>query len=120
WLVVASIGGPYFGRGDEVSSNEQAAYLPSSAEATKLQERVPEFRDSEAIPAIAVFVGAEELSKTALADLRDALADTSDIDCVLEPSPPIPSEYGKAAVAFLPIDADAEVWEVVADVRAAH
>jgi RND superfamily putative drug exporter len=34
WLVAAAIGGPYFGRVDEVSSNEQSSYLPSSADAT--------------------------------------------------------------------------------------
>jgi RND superfamily putative drug exporter len=32
WLAGAAIGGPYFGRVDEVSSNDQTAYLPETAE----------------------------------------------------------------------------------------
>ena len=31
WLLGAAVGGPYFGRVDEVSSNDAAAYLPDSA-----------------------------------------------------------------------------------------
>ena len=34
WLVAAGIGGPYFGRVDEVSSNDRTAYLPDSSAAT--------------------------------------------------------------------------------------
>ena len=37
WLTGTGIGGPYFGRVSEVSSNEQANYLPTSAEATQVQ-----------------------------------------------------------------------------------
>ena len=33
WFVGASIGGPYFGKVGEVSSNDQTAYLPDSADA---------------------------------------------------------------------------------------
>ena len=35
WLVGGSIGGPYFGKIDEVSTNDQSSFLPSSAEATQ-------------------------------------------------------------------------------------
>ena len=39
WLTVAAIGGPYFGKVSEVSSNDPTAYLPTTAEATQVQER---------------------------------------------------------------------------------
>ena len=38
WLAGASLGGPLFGRIDEVSSNDRTAYLPESADATRVQE----------------------------------------------------------------------------------
>lgn len=32
WLTGAAVGGPYFGKVDEVSSNDQTTFLPESAE----------------------------------------------------------------------------------------
>lgn len=54
WLAVAGIGGPTFGRLDEVSSNDQASFLPAGAEATAAQEWQAKFRDSNQIPAVIV------------------------------------------------------------------
>ena len=48
WLVGGSIGGPYFGKVDEVSSNDQSSYLPETADATAVSERLP--TSSAAIP----------------------------------------------------------------------
>ena len=36
WLVGGSIGGPYFGKIDEVATNDQSSFLPSSAESTQV------------------------------------------------------------------------------------
>ncbi|WP_442867624.1 hypothetical protein [Citricoccus sp. NR2] len=55
WLVGAAIGGPYFGRVGEVSSNDQTNYLPDSAEATEVQAVLSDFTDSDALPAVVVF-----------------------------------------------------------------
>ena len=38
WLVLAGIGGPTFGKLSGVSSNDQAAFLPASAESTAVQD----------------------------------------------------------------------------------
>ncbi|HLT68137.1 MAG TPA: MMPL family transporter, partial [Microbacterium sp.] len=65
WLAGASFGGPLFGKIDEVSSNDQTAYLPSSAEATEVQQRLDEFRDSDEIPAIAVFTSEDPIGDDA-------------------------------------------------------
>ena len=54
WLAGAAVGGPYFGRVSEVSSNDQTTYLPESADATQVQKVLTEFRDSNEIPAIVV------------------------------------------------------------------
>lgn len=62
WLAAAGIGGPYFGKVSEVSSNDQTSYLPESADATQVQALLRDFNDSDAIPAIVVFVGEAKLT----------------------------------------------------------
>ena len=54
WLVLAGIGGPTFGKLSGVSSNDQAAFLPASAESTAVQDWQKRFTDSQAVPAIVV------------------------------------------------------------------
>ena len=58
WLAIAGVGGPTFGRLDEVSSNDQASFLPASAEATAAQDWQAKFRDSDEIPAVIVIENA--------------------------------------------------------------
>ena len=54
WLGIAGIGGPTFGRLEEVSSNDQASFLPAGAEATEAGDWQAKFRDSEEIPAVVI------------------------------------------------------------------
>ncbi len=120
WFAGAGIGGPYFGKVSEVSSNDQTAYLPASAEATQVQQRLSDFRDSEAIPAVVVFTSEQQLTKSELSSLGDAvsalpeeIAGVSD-----ELSPLLPSDDGKAAQAFVPISDTENVKSTVADLGA--
>ena len=115
WLVGAGLGGPLFGKVGEVSSNDQTSYLPSSADATKVQELLGEFNDSDAIPAIVVFVGDAELDEEQLAAIDDAIAGTVDVEGIAdEVSPAIPSEDGRAVQAFVPVSSDAYLGDTVA------
>ena len=59
WLAAAGVGGPYFGKVSEVSSNDSTAYLPTSAEATQVQQRLPDFLGSDAIPAVVVITSSD-------------------------------------------------------------
>lgn len=106
WVGAGGIGGPYFGKISEVSSNDQTAYLPSSAEATKVQERLGEFRDSKEIPAVVVMVSNNAISASDLAKLSEAVADLPNRVAGIgaDLSPLIPSADGKAAQAFVPIE----------------
>ena len=114
WLVGAGLGGPLFGKVDEVSSNDQTSYLPESSDATRVQQLLGEFSDSDAIPAIAVFVADGELSTTQLATIADAVADAPSVDGVGDDvSPALPSDDGLAVQAFIPIDEDAELADTV-------
>ncbi|MGO1850391.1 MMPL family transporter, partial [Microbacterium sp.] len=115
WLTAAGIGGPYFGKVDEVSSNDQTAYLPESADATRVQELLPEFTESDAVPAIAVFVGETELTEDQLATIGDEVASLADLpDVTSDVSPVIASDDGLAAQAFVPVADDADIADAVA------
>lgn len=114
WVTGAAVGGPYFGKVNEVSTNDQTTFLPESAEATQVQELQDEFTDNDGIPAIALFESDEELTQEQLADIEQVLEEVIDIDGVEdEVSPPIPSDDGMAVQAFIPIDADAETSDIV-------
>ncbi len=118
WLVVAAIGGPYFGRVDEVSSNDPTAYLPTTAEATQVQERLPDFLGRDAVPAVVLVVSDTSLSSAQLDELAGwparlaALPGTSG-----EASPPIASDDGRAVQLFVPIDASTDVANAVEALR---
>ncbi|KQQ65900.1 MMPL family transporter [Microbacterium sp. Leaf320] len=114
WLVGAGLGGPLFGKVDEVSSNDQTSYLPESADATQVQKLLGEFNDSDAIPAIAVFVSDDELSESDIETISDAVADAPSVEGVSEDvSPALTSEDGKAIQAFIPIEGDAELADAI-------
>lgn len=116
WLVGASLGGPLFGKVDEVSSNDQTTYLPESADATQVQELLGEFRDSDEIPAIAVFAAETELTDAEISAITDAVADTASLDGIgADVSPALVSDDGLAVQAFIPISGDAELKDVTAE-----
>ncbi|MFJ4254979.1 MMPL family transporter [Microbacterium sp. NPDC090003] len=119
WLVGASLGGPLFGKVDEVSSNDQTTYLPESADATQVQELLGEFRDSDEIPAIAVFTSETTLTDAEISAITDAIADTPSLEGIADDvSPAIVSDDGYAVQAFIPISGDAELKDVTAELGA--
>lgn len=114
WLVGAGVGGPYFGKVSEVSSNSQTTYLPESADATQVQEQLGDFTDSESIPAIVVMVSDDPLTQQDTAQLNEVVAGLSALDIVSdEVSPAIPSEDGRAVQVFVPLNPSAELTESV-------
>ena len=120
WFAVASVGGPYFGRVGEVSSNDPTAYLPTSAQATQVQSRLPQFLGGDTIPAVVLVTSGSPLTATEQAQLDQiptALAGVAGLSG--RPSPPIVSEDGRAAQIFAPVAASASVGDVVAAIREA-
>ena len=79
WLVGGSVGGPYFGKVDEVSTNDQSSFLPESADATQVSERLPDFLGDDSIPAVVVVTGDGALTDDELAAIcrpsRDDIAE---------------------------------------------
>ena len=118
WFAGAGAGGPLFGKVDEVSSNDQTSYLPSSAEATEVRNAQGAFLGDDAIPAIVVFAASDgaRLDDAQLSAIDQAVADATRLSGVKgEVSPAIPSEDGQAVQVFVPIDADAEISDVVTE-----
>jgi len=118
WLAGAGAGGPYFGKVDEVSSNDATAYLPQSADATRVQEMLGRFSDSSAIPAVVVLTSDSPLTSSQRATVEKAVQGLSSVQGVAgQGSPAIPSEDGKAIQAYVPINADADIGEAVERIR---
>jgi RND superfamily putative drug exporter len=117
WLVVAAIGGPFFGRVSEVSTNDQTSFLPASADATTVQDRAAAFRDETGAPAVIVLErdgGLRDGDSAAAATLVDRLAERSDVDAV---SPPIPSADGDAVEIVATLTSAADTGTAVAAIR---
>jgi len=118
WLAAGSIGGPYFGKVDEVSSNDRSTFLPQSADATQVNERLADFLGDESIPAVVVVTGDGALTDDQIADVQAFVDDVAELDDVAgDISPPIPSDDGEAVQVFVPIDASGEVGDTVAEIR---
>jgi RND superfamily putative drug exporter len=119
WLTISGIGGPYFGKISEVSTNNLSDFLPNSSESTKVQERSKDFTSSNSIPAIAIFSRSGELTTADQAYLASVSTKLDTLDGIDKDliSPVIPSEDGKAAEIIIPISQDAEVRDVVKELR---
>lgn len=120
WLGAGGLGGPTFGKISDVSTNNQAAFLPSSAESTQVQKLQSKYQEGQAIPAILVIESDAKLTGKDIgmyAGLKNKLAQ---VDGVQSPViGPIPSKDAKALEFIVPIANDAKLKTVVADLRAA-
>jgi RND superfamily putative drug exporter len=117
WLAIAGIGGPTFGRLSEVSSNDQASFLPAGAEATEAQDWQAKFRDSKEIPAVIVIESDTEFTR---AQLGEAAALKGKLEALQLGSTvigPIPSEDAKAVQFVVPIASSDEVKTVIKELR---
>lgn len=117
WLGGATVGGPYFGKIDEVSSNDQTSYLPEAADATQVQEMLGEFRDSNTIPAVVVFVAEGQLTEAESTQAQAIVDELTNIPGVADGiSPLLPSEDGRALQVFVPIDSGADVSDTIVEI----
>ncbi|HWU45535.1 MAG TPA: MMPL family transporter [Humibacter sp.] len=117
WLGVAGVGGPYFGRVDEVSSNDQTSYLPASADATRVAALQARFSGSDAVPAIVLYVRRGGLSKGDLWAITTQAKTFGALRGVGAASPPIGSRDGEAAEVFVPIADDSDLPSSVQRLR---
>ncbi|MEV4084237.1 hypothetical protein AB0J43_28635, partial [Nonomuraea fuscirosea] len=75
WLAVGGGLGPFAGKLTEVSTNDQAAFLPQSAESTRVLEAQEEFRQGDTQPLIVVWTsGGDDVTPEQQAAATRALA----------------------------------------------
>jgi putative drug exporter of the RND superfamily len=118
WLGLGAFGGPYAGKLAEVAENDNAAFLPESAEATEVGNLQQRFSEREVIPAVVVAErsgGITDADTDFLAGQAKALAR---VDGVAGPlRPPEPSKDGAALQLVVPITGDGNPAETVEEVR---
>lgn len=120
WLGVAGVGGPTFGKISDVSTNNQAAFLPSSAESTQVQQLQVKYQEGQAIPAIVVIESNATLTPAELGKYASLKAKLSRVKYVQSPViGPIPSKDMKALEFVVPIANGAKLNTVVGDLREA-
>jgi putative drug exporter of the RND superfamily len=126
WLGLAGSLGPTSGKLTEVQENDSTAFLPDSAESTRVTELQAGFRTERSLPVILLWESDHgALDQAALAEVAErtdeavALAEGAGA-LVDEPSPPIPSGDGTAAQVVLPFSPDLgdRLGGVVAGLRA--
>ncbi|MCX4912615.1 MMPL family transporter [Streptomyces sp. NBC_00687] len=99
WLGIGGTLGPYAGKLGEVATNDQAAFLPRSAESTKVVSEQRAFQQDETLPAIVVWTvdGAGSVRGERQAAATRALASLPGTPGVVgQASPALPSGDGKA------------------------
>lgn len=115
WLVVAGFGAPYFGRVDEVSDIDLIAFLPESAEATKVNNEVKKFQSDATVPMIIVFTDIDDvLDDDDVAKIDSATQSLNEIEAVVgEVSPPQLSDDKQASFVIAGIAEDEKIAEIV-------
>ncbi len=119
WLSMGGIGGPYFGKISQVSSNDATSYLPASSDATRVQNFEVKFSDQKVVPAVLVFVRDSTLTASDSAFITGRIDAVKSVDGVSSGvSPAIVSKDSKAAEVVVPIDDNSALDTTVTNVRA--
>ncbi|MFJ2158863.1 MMPL family transporter [Streptomyces sp. NPDC087856] len=108
WLGAGATLGPYAGKLGEVATNDQAAFLPQSAESTRVLKAREAFDQSETLPAIVIWTAhGDRITKaqqTAATRAVGALAGEPGI--VGRPSPALLSGDGQAMQSVVQLRSD--------------
>ncbi|WP_031110114.1 MMPL family transporter [Streptomyces sp. NRRL S-146] len=108
WLGVGGTLGPYAGKLGEVATNDQAAFLPRSAESTRVLEARAAFDQSETVPAIVVWTadGARFTDGRQAEATRAVAALAGKPGVVGRPSPALLSDDREAIQAVVQLEPD--------------
>ncbi|XQZ30489.1 MMPL family transporter [Arthrobacter sp. NyZ413] len=137
WLAVGGIGGPTFGKLSEVSSNDQASFLPASAESTEASAWQAKFAAGGTVPAVVLLSSPEQLRPADLQSIAALGAKLADARGVVKPAAagtgtgtgtgttaaqppvigPIPSGDGKAVEFLVSVQSGNGVKDSIASLR---
>jgi RND superfamily putative drug exporter len=118
WLSIGGIGGPYFGKISQVSSNDATSYLPASSDATQVQNLEVKFSSKKALPAVVLYVRGDGLTasdRSYIDDRISAIKSASGVDSGV--SPAITSKDGKAVEIVVPVKDNTDLDSNVANLR---
>ena len=123
-VAVLGVAGGLSSQLSSVTENDQAAFLPDSAESTRSLELETRFAGAQDIPALIVWERTGGLTQDDLAGVEQAVERLRGVEGVAGPaSPPIPSEDGEAVQVVVPLPGDNTAFEtlpgIVEDVTAA-
>lgn len=118
WLAVGGFTGPFAGKLSSVSSSDGTAFLPASAESTRVNDLLADFGQTDEVPA--VVIAARDSPITAadrefLASRTQQFQGTPGFADAF--SPPIPSADGEALAVFIPLPTAADPGEAVETLR---
>ncbi|NDU77448.1 MMPL family transporter [Actinomadura sp. DSM 109109] len=107
WLAIGGAFGPYAGKLGDVSTNDQAAFLPRSAESTQVLREQRALDEKETVPAIVVWTAGARVSGAQQEAATRALAGLRGAPGVLGvPSPALRSGDGAALQGVVPLRPD--------------
>ncbi|MFJ9631779.1 MMPL family transporter [Streptomyces sp. NPDC101175] len=108
WLGVGGTLGPYAGKLGEVATNDQAAFLPRSAESTQVLKAREAFDQSDTLPAVVVWTAdGKRIDETRRSEAARALAALAGKPGVAgRPSPVLLSDDGQAMQAVVQLEPD--------------
>lgn len=118
WLGLSGIGGPYFGKIEEVSSNDLVDFLPKNADSTKVNKQLDNYIATSAIPTILIFEGKTDISADQQKKLETIVSDLSTLKEVDgDISPAIISDDKKAAFIVVPLSSAGEFDQSFEDIN---
>lgn len=118
WVVVGGITGPFAGKLSGVSTNDNSAFLPASAESTEVNDMLGGFSDTDSVPAVVIAERPSGLTPADTAFLTESTGPLAGTEGFADQfSPPIPSQDGQAAQMFIPISSAGEPADTVEKLR---
>ncbi|MGW5784566.1 MMPL family transporter [Streptomyces sp. NPDC003757] len=108
WLAIGGALGPYAGKLGEVATNDRAAFLPRSAESTRVADAQKAFQQDETLPVIVVWTadGGGSVTAHRAEATRSLAALRGEPGVVGQASPALPSEDGEALQAVVQVEPD--------------
>ncbi|CAL9665520.1 MMPL family transporter [Streptomyces sp. enrichment culture] len=108
WLGIGGALGPYAGKLGEVATNDRAAFLPRSAESTRVIDAQKAFQQDETLPVIVVWTadGGGSVTGHRAEATRSVASLAGEPGVVGRASPALPSDDGEALQAVVQVEPD--------------
>ncbi|MET7325839.1 MMPL family transporter [Streptomyces sp. NPDC005549] len=108
WLGIGGALGPYAGKLGEVATNDRAAFLPRSAESTRVVDAQKAFQQDETLPVIVVWTadGGGSVTGHRAEATRSVASLEGEPGVVGRASPALPSDDGEALQAVVQVEPD--------------